>query len=120
MDTSLYAQRRARVAAAIGPNGLALIPTAPVQPRNRDSDYAYRHDSYFYYLTGFGEPQAWLVITGDGTSRLLCQPKDLERRNLGRLPPRGLRRHLPPWVDAGLLVAQRDAAAPVAGEPPDV
>jgi Xaa-Pro aminopeptidase len=79
VPTSLYAQRRARMAAQLGPNGIALIPTAPERPRNRDSDFLYRHDSYFYYLTGFTEPNAWLVVTGDGTSTLFCQPKDLER-----------------------------------------
>ena len=77
--TTPYAQRRARVAQAIGPNGIALIPTALERPRNRDSDFIYRHDSYFYYLSGFTEPNAFLVITGDGRSTLFCQPKDLER-----------------------------------------
>ena len=79
MSNSIYVQRRARVAAALGPEGIALIPTAPEQPRNRDSDFLYRHDSYFYYLTGFDEPNATLVITGDGLSTLFCAPKDLER-----------------------------------------
>ncbi|HEY8356494.1 MAG TPA: aminopeptidase P N-terminal domain-containing protein, partial [Ramlibacter sp.] len=77
VPTSLYAQRRARMAAQLGPNGIALIPTAPERPRNRDSDFLYRHDSYFYYLTGFTEPNAWLVVTGDGNSTLFCQPKDV-------------------------------------------
>src|SRR4051812_7865845 len=76
---SIYAERRARVAAAIGPNGIALIPTARERQRNRDSDFLFRHDSYFYYLSGFTEPNAWLVITGDGGSTLFCAPKDLER-----------------------------------------
>jgi Xaa-Pro aminopeptidase len=79
VPTSVYAQRRARMAAQLGANGIALIPTAPERPRNRDSDFLFRHDSYFYYLTGFTEPNAWLVVTGDGTSTLFCQPKDLER-----------------------------------------
>lgn len=79
VPSTLYAQRRARMAQQLGPNGLALIPTAPERPRNRDSDFLYRHDSYFYYLTGFAEPNAWLVVTGDGRSTLFCQPKDLER-----------------------------------------
>ncbi|MEJ7930315.1 aminopeptidase P N-terminal domain-containing protein [Ramlibacter sp. AN1015] len=79
MSTTLYAERRARVARALGPDGIALIPTAPERPRNRDSDFLYRHDSYFYYLSGFTEPNAWLVITGDGRSTLFCAPKDLER-----------------------------------------
>jgi len=79
MSPSLYAERRRRVASAIGPDGIALVPTAPERPRNRDSDFIYRHDSYFYYLTGFTEPNAFLVITGDGRSTLFCAPKDTER-----------------------------------------
>jgi Xaa-Pro aminopeptidase len=77
--TDLYAQRRARVVAQLGKDAIAIIPTAPERPRNRDSDFLYRHDSYFYYLTGFTEPHATLVITSDGKSTLFCQPKDLER-----------------------------------------
>jgi Xaa-Pro aminopeptidase len=76
---ALYAQRRARLAAQLGPGGIAILPTAPEQPRNRDSDFLYRHDSYFYYLTGFTEPNAWLVITAEGESTLFCNPKDAER-----------------------------------------
>ena len=76
---SVYAQRRARLAAQLGPQDVAIIPTAPVRQRNRDTDFLYRHDSYFYYLTGFTEPQACLVLKGDGQSTLFCQPKDLER-----------------------------------------
>ena len=75
----VYAQRRAALAQLLGPGAIAIIPTAPECPRNRDSDFLYRHDSYFYYLTGFTEPQAWLVLTGDGHSTLFCQPKDVER-----------------------------------------
>ena len=74
-----YAERRTRVAAQLGADGIALIPTAPERPRNRDSDFLFRYDSYFHYLTGFTEPNAWLVITGDGKSTLFCAPKDLER-----------------------------------------
>lgn len=78
-DRSIHAQRRARVAAQLGEGGIAIVPTAPERARNRDSSFPFRHDSYFYYLTGFTEPNAWLVITGDGTSTLFCAPKDLER-----------------------------------------
>ena len=78
----IYAERRARLAALLGEmgeGGVAIIPTAPERSRNRDSDFAYRHDSYFYYLTGFTEPNAWLVLDASGRSTLFCQPKDLER-----------------------------------------
>lgn len=77
--TSVYAQRRARLAAQLGDGGIAIIPTAPERGRNRDNSYLYRHDSYFYYLTGFTEPHACLVLKADGSSTLFCQPKDLER-----------------------------------------
>ena len=76
---SIYAQRRAALAAQLGAGGVAIIPTAPERARNRDADFPYRHDSYFFYLTGFTEPNAWLVIEANGRSTLFCQPKDLER-----------------------------------------
>ena len=74
-----YHARRAALAAQLGKNGVAIVPTALEQMRNRDSDFQYRHDSYFHYLCGFGEPRAWLVIAGDGSTTLFCQPKDMER-----------------------------------------
>ena len=82
ITASVYVQRRARLVAQLaaeGVAGVAIIPTAPERARNRDSDFPYRHDSYFYYLTGFTEPQAWLVLDASGRSFLFCQPKDLER-----------------------------------------
>ncbi len=78
LNTSLYAQRRARVASQLGKDGIAIIPTALERQRNRDSDFLFRPDSYFYYLTGFSEPHSCLVITGDGKATLFCPPKDLE------------------------------------------
>jgi Xaa-Pro aminopeptidase len=79
MQTALYQARRAALAQHMGPNGVAIVPTAPEQQRNRDSDFQFRHDSYFYYLSGFREPKAWLVIKANGHTTLFCQPKDLER-----------------------------------------
>jgi len=111
-SNSIYGERRARVAARLGKDGIAVIPTAPERPRNRDSDYIYRHDSYFYYLTGFGEPNAWLVITGDGKSTLFCAPKDLEREIWDgyRLGPEAAPAAL--GVDAAHSVAELDAQMP--------
>ena len=61
--------------------GVAIIPTAPERTRNRDSHYPYRYDSYFYYLTGFTEPDAVLVVIAGDTPRsiLFCREKDGER-----------------------------------------
>ncbi len=79
------AARRAEVARqlAVAGGGVALLPTAPEALRNRDADYPYRHDSYFYYLTGFTEPHSLLAlqVAADGSSRsvLFCRDKDMER-----------------------------------------
>ncbi len=111
-SSSLYAQRRAKLAAQLGADAVAIIPTAPEQARNRDSDFPYRHDSYFYYLTGFGEPHAWLVIDGQGRSSLFCQPKDLEREIWDgyRLGPDAAPKAL--GVDAAFSAADLDSQLP--------
>jgi len=62
--------------------GLALLPTATEAARNRDSMFPYRHDSYFYYMSGFPEPEAVvaLVADADGDRHVLfCREKDQER-----------------------------------------
>ncbi len=61
--------------------GIAIIATAPERARNRDTHYLYRFDSYFYYLTGFAEPEAVVVVVAGKTpsSILFCREKDLTR-----------------------------------------
>ena len=73
----VYADRRRRLSAALG-DAVAIIPTAPERVRNRDTHYPYRFDSHFYYLTGFSEPEAALVLAG-GKSILFCREKNVER-----------------------------------------
>jgi Xaa-Pro aminopeptidase len=80
VDIGVYQRRRARLAAAMG-MGVALVPTAPERTRNRDAHYPYRYDSYFYYLTGFREPDAVLAIVGGSAAKhvLFCRDKNPER-----------------------------------------
>jgi len=62
--------------------GVALVPTAAEVPRNRDSLYPFRHDSYFYYLSGFPEPEAVIaLIAGDDGDHhvLFCRERNEER-----------------------------------------
>ena len=110
--TSIYANRRAALAKQLGTGGVAIIPTAPERARNRDADFPFRHDSYFYYLTGFTEPNAWLVIEADGRSSLFCQPKDLEREIWDgiRLGPQAAPAVL--GVNQAFSVAELDAQIP--------
>jgi len=79
-DATIHADRRARLAAALG-DGIAIVATAPEVPRNRDTHYPYRHDSYFYWLTGFAEPEAVVVLVGgaEPQSILFCRDKDETR-----------------------------------------
>jgi Xaa-Pro aminopeptidase len=60
---------------------VVAIATAPERTRNADSHYDYRWDSGFYYLTGFREPEAVLVMVLGRKPRsiLFCREKNLER-----------------------------------------
>jgi Xaa-Pro aminopeptidase len=75
-----FKARRHQLIKAMG-DGIAIVPTSPELIRNRDSHYPYRFDSYFYYLTGFKEPEALLVLVAgeDSKSILFCRDKDIER-----------------------------------------
>jgi Xaa-Pro aminopeptidase len=75
-----FSARRQQLIAAMG-DGVAVIPTSPEVFRNRDSHYPYRFDSYFYYLTGFKEPESVLVLIAGKESKsiLFCRDKNLER-----------------------------------------
>ena len=83
IDFSPYAARRVRLAKrmrALG-GGIAILPTAPEAARNRDTHYPYRHDSYFYYLSGFTEPDSVVVLLAGAVNKaiLFCRPKHEER-----------------------------------------
>jgi Xaa-Pro aminopeptidase len=79
-DVTPFRARRAALLDRMGA-GIAIIPTAPERIRNRDSDYLYRFDSYFYYLAGFPEPEAVLVMVAgpEPRSMLFCREKHPER-----------------------------------------
>ena len=62
--------------------GVAIIPSAREVIRNSDNHYPFRHDSYFYYLSGFMEPDAVLVLVATAEqahSVLFCREKNPER-----------------------------------------
>ena len=74
-----FSTRRAALIELIG-DGVAVIPTAPERVRNRDSHHPYRFDSYFWYLAGFPEPEAVIVLVGGKAPRsiLFCRAKNEE------------------------------------------
>ncbi len=82
-DLTPFIDRRQRLLAEMEAEGggALLIPTAREQVRSRDSHYPFRFDSDFYYLTGFTEPDAWLLLRTHGEPRtiLFCRARDPER-----------------------------------------
>lgn len=81
LSPDVFAARRARFLETVGA-GVAVIPAAPVFLRNGDVEHDYRPDSDLYYLTGFEEPHAVLVMTNqhpEHRSVLFVQRRDPER-----------------------------------------
>ena len=81
MKQSEFVRRRKRLMQVVGKEGIAILPTAPVRPRNRDVEHPFRADSDFYYLTGFPEPEAVAVLVpgrSHGEYILFCRERDPE------------------------------------------
>ena len=65
-----------------GPDSIVVLCAAPERFRNNDTHYPYRQNSDFYYLTGFNEPEAVLVLLPAGKdcrSVLFCRDRDPKR-----------------------------------------
>src|SRR6516225_3805452 len=62
-------------------NSVAIIPAAREAVRSHDTNYRYRQNSDFFYLTGFEEPEAIAVIapSRDKKFTLFVRPRDLEK-----------------------------------------
>lgn len=80
MSHAHFIARRKRLLQTLG-DGVAVVPTAPEVIRNRDAHHPYRFDSYFWYLTGFPEPEAVVVLVGGKRPKsiLFCREKHEER-----------------------------------------
>lgn len=92
LQNSDFAYRRRLLLDGMRPGSIALVPAAAEQRRNRDVYFPFRQDSDFYYLTGFCEPHALLVLIpgrAQGESILFCQERDpvRERREGSILGP---------------------------------
>lgn len=76
---SEYRRRRKALMGMMTPGSVAVVPAAAVRLRNRDTEYLFRQDSDFYYLTGFDEPDAVLVLAPGrepGEVILFCRERD--------------------------------------------
>ena len=79
IDTKEFKNRRKRLMDMMGSESIAILPTASVSIRNRDVEFPFRPDSDFYYLTGYSEPEAVVVLIPDrdeGEYILFCRERD--------------------------------------------
>lgn len=92
MAIAEHRRRRERLMRMMEPGSIAVLPAADETMRNRDTAHLFRQDSDFYYLTGFEEPSALLVLAPGrqhGEVILFCQERDpvFERWNGERVGP---------------------------------
>ena len=104
----VYEERRSRLKALMPEKSLAIISAAHEVIRNRDAEYPFRQSSDFWYLTGFTEPDAVLVIGPGQPDRLFVRPKnpDQEVWTGRRLGPEHVKTHL--GIDEGFPIEVLD------------
>ena len=80
VDFSSFIRRRRQLLAELDGGALVAFAAAPTV-RNNDVTHEFRQDSDFFYLTGFDEPEAALVLVGGEAPRsvLFVRPRDPER-----------------------------------------
>ncbi|GAA4819445.1 Xaa-Pro aminopeptidase [Marinicella pacifica] len=82
IKTKEYKKRRQQLLKRAGNDAVIIVKSRQEKLRNGDAQYRYRQDSDFYYLTGFNEPDALLVLiqTGEQTAEILfCREKNLDK-----------------------------------------
>lgn len=78
-----YHERRAKLAALLPENAIAILPSADIKYRSGAVFYEFHQESNFFYLTGFNEPESVAVIQKIGTAddytfHLFVRPKDVK------------------------------------------
>ena len=75
----MHEQNRKAFIEKMGRGGVAIFASRPPAAWNHDTEYLYRPDPNFYYLTGFEEPESICVIAPDHPKHqyiLFVRPKD--------------------------------------------
>ena len=89
-----FARRRKQLMRMADEDAILILPASPERVRSHDTHYPYRQDSDFWYLSGFPEPEAVLVLVpgrAHGEVLLFCRERDAEREAWGgaRVGPEG-------------------------------
>ncbi|NVK54759.1 MAG: Xaa-Pro aminopeptidase [Alteromonadaceae bacterium] len=121
LNAKQYRQRQTRLLSRMSENSMLLVPAAHLITRSRDTEYVFRQHSDFWYLTGFNEPEAWLLLSnheryGGDYRAMVCLANDAQMeiwhgRRLGpeqaanvfklddAYPTEALSELLPEWLD---------------------
>lgn len=115
IEPAEYARRRHQLMRMAGADAIVIVPAAAVRVRTNDTHYPYRQDSDFWYLTGFDEPEAVLVLVpgrAAGEILLFCRERDPERESIDgeRLGPEGAMERL--GIDDAYPYADMDEILP--------
>lgn len=78
LDQQNYRERRKQLLAQMPEGSIMVIAAESLKTRNNDAEYPFRQSSNFYYLTGFNEPDALLVMAKgeEAAVTLFCPPRD--------------------------------------------
>ena len=73
-----YSKRRSQLASKVLEDSAIIVSSASVKTRISDTDYAYRQDSNFYYLSGYEEPESLLLIRPSEKDKFIifCRDRD--------------------------------------------
>lgn len=77
-----FARRRRQLMRMADEDAILILPASPERVRSHDTHYPYRQDSDFWYLSGFPEPEAVLVLVpgrAHGEVLMFCRERDQER-----------------------------------------
>ncbi len=77
-----FARRRKQLMRMADEDAILILPAAPERMRSKDTTYPYRQDSDFWYLSGFPEPEAVLVLVPGrkhGETLLFCRERDADK-----------------------------------------
>ncbi len=110
----MFAERRERFMEGIE-DAVAIFFAAPERNRSADTDYKYRQDSYFWYLTGFEEPGSVAVLLPEGNDArfvMFVRPRDRERETWDgrRAGPEGAKARY--GADAAYTIDELDDVLP--------
>jgi Xaa-Pro aminopeptidase len=81
ISLSEFQQRRARLLSQCEPNSICIVAASSPVTRSNDTEYPFRQDSDFWYLTGFNEPNAFLILLNHGFFKYTGETPAIEKEN---------------------------------------